>query len=198
MGKSKEKDKAKDGEEKPKKGGILKMVIFAVVLLAAGAGGAFGAFAAGLFGAPEVIEDNSPKFVMKGEEDPYAPAGAGKEGDQIAIVHGEGGSEYRIAYYSFSDPFTSNLLDSTALIQVELAASTQRDGRILQWLGQHELAIRSAILTELANTPEADIYSVAGKKRLKAGLTKAINAVLSENEGFGGVNDVHFKTLLVQ
>lgn len=200
MAKAKDKGKGKEaeGEEKPK-GGFLKMLIFAVVLLAVGAGGAYGAYAAGLFGdAGGAAEDNSPKLVRKGEDDPYAPPDDGKGKDVGAVVHGDGGNEFRTAYYSFSEPFTSNLLDSAALIQVDLAASTQRDGRVLQWLGQHELAIRSAILTELANTPEADIYSTAGKDRLKAGLTEAINAVLTENEGFGGVDDVHFKGFLVQ
>ncbi len=197
MAKGKDKDKAKDGEDKPK-GGALKMLIFAIVLLAVGAGGAYGAFAAGLIGGGEVKEDNKPKLVRKGEEDPYAPAGEGKGDEQVSIVHGEGGSEFRTAYYTFAEPFTSNLSDSPALIQVDLAASTQRDGRVLQWLSQHELAVRSAILTELANTPEADIYSSDGKDRLKASITEAINSVLTEKEGFGGVDDVHFKALLVQ
>lgn len=195
MAKGKEKDK--DGEDKPK-GGALKMVIFAIVLLAVGAGGAYGAFAAGLFGGPVIKEDNNPKLVRKGETDPYAPADDGKDAAPVDVVHGDGGNEFRTAYYSFSEPFTSNLAESPALIQVDLAASTQRDGRVLQWLAKHELAIRSAILTELANTPEANLYTMKGKDRLKADLTKAINDVLTEKEGFGGVDDVHFKALLIQ
>lgn len=195
---SKAKGKGSDDEEGGKgKGGFLKMVIFAVVLLTLGAGGAYGAFAAGLFGGAEVVEDNTPKLIAKGAEDPFAPVG-GKGDEQTAIVHGDGGSEYRIAYFSFEEPFTSNLAGSAAMIQVDIAASTQRDGRVLQWLGQHELAIRSALLTELANTPEADIYTSDGKKRLQTRLTAGINAVLTENEGFGGVDNVHFKAFLVQ
>ncbi|PKP89481.1 MAG: flagellar basal body-associated protein FliL, partial [Alphaproteobacteria bacterium HGW-Alphaproteobacteria-15] len=110
----------------------------------------------------------------------------------------EGGSKYRTAYYSFEESFTSNLADSPGLVQVELAVSTRRDGRVLQWVRNHELAIRSAILTQLAATPEAEVYDVAGKERLAKRLTQAINDVLEENEGFGGIDAVHFRGFLVQ
>ncbi|MEZ5748344.1 MAG: flagellar basal body-associated FliL family protein [Caenibius sp.] len=84
------------------------------------------------------------------------------------------------------------------MIQLNLAASTRRDGRVLQWLKLHEIAVRSAILVELAATPEEDVYTVAGKQRLQQRLTAAINAVLVANEGFGGVDAVHFEAFVVQ
>lgn len=188
--------KAGDASEKPK-GGMMKMVLGAVLLLGVGAGGAYGAFAAGFIGAAEASGPNHPEFVRKGESDPYEMPSSGK-GDDIAVVHGEGGSEYRTAYYSFDESFTSNLADSPALIQAELAVSTRRDGRVLTWVATHELAIRSAILVELAATPEQDIVAVEGKQALAERLVVAINAVLEENEGFGGIEAVHFNGLLVQ
>ncbi|MFU7529340.1 flagellar basal body-associated FliL family protein [Qipengyuania sp. ASV99] len=181
--------------DKPK-GGMMKMVLGAVLLLAVGAGGAYGAFAAGLIGAHQEGGPDLPKLVRKGETDPYAMPTDSK--DAAAPVYGEGGSEYRTAYYSFEQTFTSNLADSPALIQVDLAVSTRRDGRVLGWVKNHELAIRSAVLVQLAATPEADIYDVEGKDALSKRLTDAINAVLEENEGFGGIEAVHFKGLLVQ
>ncbi|MGD9665547.1 MAG: flagellar basal body-associated protein FliL, partial [Novosphingobium sp.] len=99
---------------------------------------------------------------------------------------------------SFAEDFTSNLKNSDGLVQISLAASTQRDGRVLIWLKKHELAIRSAILTTLADTPEADIYSVDGKTRLQTRLTKAINTELTKREGFGGVDAVYFRSFIVQ
>ncbi|MEM6475073.1 MAG: flagellar basal body-associated FliL family protein [Pseudomonadota bacterium] len=196
-GKAKAKDENTDEGAKPK-GGMLKMLLGAVLLLGVGAGGAYGAFAAGLLGGEVSQEADVPKLVRKGESDPYEMPGDAKGDEAIEIVHGEGGSEYRTAYYSFEDGFTSNLSDTAGLIQVELAASTQRDGRVLQWLKTHELAIRSAILVQLAATPEDDVYSVEGRKRLSKRLADAINAVLEENEGYGGVEGVHFKAFLVQ
>ncbi len=105
---------------------------------------------------------------------------------------------FKTTYIPLEGNFTSNLRDSEALIQLSLAASTRRDGRVLQWLGKHELAVRSAMLAVIADTPEEDVYSVAGKERLQKRLTDAINKVLSEREGFGGVDAVYFKTFIIQ
>lgn len=197
---SKGKDKAdKQGEGgKSGKGGMIKIIIGAVLLLGLGAGGAYGAFAMGMFGGDGEHEPDMPKLVMKGEEEPYPLPGGEKDKEGEAPVYGEGGSKYRTAYYSFEEGFTSNLADSPGLVQVELAVSTRRDGRVLQWVHNHEIAIRSAILTQLAATPEAEVYDVAGKDRLAKRLTKAINEVLEENEGYGGIDAVHFRGFIVQ
>jgi flagellar FliL protein len=198
MSKGKEKsDKDSEGG-KSGKGGMMKIIIGAVLLLGLGAGGAYGAFAMGVFGGDSHSEPDEPKLVLKTETDPYPMPGAEKEKDAAAPVYGEGGSKYRTVYYSFTESFTSNLADSPGLIQVELAVSTRRDGRVLQWVKNHELAIRSAILAQLAATSEAEVYDVAGKQRLGQRLTKAVNDVLEENEGFGGIDAVHFRGFLVQ
>lgn len=198
MAKGKDKAEGEDGG-KSGKGGLIKMILGAVLLLGIGAGGAYGAFAMGLIpGIDGKHEPDQPKLVLKTDVDPYPVPGAEKEKEAAAPVYGEGGSKYRTVYYSFADSFTSNLADSPGLVQVELAVSTRRDGRVLQWVKNHELAIRSAILAQLAATPEAEAYDVEGKKRLAARLTKAVNQVLEENEGFGGIDAVHFRGFLVQ
>ena len=200
MSKGKEKaDKDAEGGAKGGKGGVIKLALGAVALLSIGAGGAYGAFAMGLIGTGDgEDEPDVPQLVLKGEADPYPPPGSDKEKDAAAPVYGEGGSKYRTAYYRFEESFTSNLLDSPGLVQVELAVSTRRDGRVLQWVKNHELAIRSAILAQLAATPEAEVYDVAGKAKLGKRLTQAINDVLEENEGYGGIDAVHFRGFLVQ
>jgi flagellar protein FliL len=199
MSKGKDKaDKEGEGGGKSKKGGMMKIIIGAVLLLGVGAGGAYGAFAMGLLGGDSHKEPDTPKLVMKGEEDPYPLPGAEKKKDETPPVYGDGGSKYRTAYYSFEEGFTSNLADSPGLVQVELAVSTRRDGRVLQWVHNHEIAIRSAILAQLAATPEAEVYAVDGKQRLAKRLTQAINAVLEENEGYGGIDSVHFRGFIVQ
>lgn len=191
------KDAEKADDEKSKGGGMMKMVIGGVAMLAVGAGGAYGAVAAGLLGGGDGSnEPDLPKLVKKGDSDPYEMPG--KKKDEGAAVYGEGGSEYRTAYYSFEESFTSNLSDSPSLIQVEIAVSTQHDGRVLAWVKSHELAIRSAILAQLSATPEADVYSPEGRERINERLTKAINEVLEEHEGFGGIDAVHFNGFLVQ
>ena len=192
-----------DKDAKPKKGkGLLVKALLGVALLGVGGGGVFGLMAAGVLpggGGHEEKEDNRPKLVKKGEEDPFAVKGEGeKEGEGPAEVDGDGGSEYRTSYYSFAEDFTSNLNNSDALVQVSLACSTRRDGRVLMWLKKHELAIRSAMLNVLADTPEEDVYSIAGKEKLQKRLTASINKVLTDTEGFGGVDQVYFRAFIIQ
>ena len=194
-----------DTEEPPKKKskkGLLVKGGIALLLVAGGGGGTY-AFVHGGMGKAE--EDSKakakdePKLVKKGEEDPYAPKAEGGEGEAAgADVEGEGGSAYRTSYYKFSDEFTSNLKNSSALMQLSLACSTRRDGRVLMWLKKHELAMRSEILVVLADTPEEDAYSPGGKEHLQQRLAAAINKVLVQTEGFGGVDRVYFKSFLVQ
>ena len=66
------------------------------------------------------------------------------------------------------------------------------------WMQQHELAIRSSILTVLADTPEEQLGSIEGKQALRKRLTAAINDELTSQEGFGGVDQVYFRSFIVQ
>ena len=185
-------------QKKGKKGLLIKLVL-ALVLVGAGGGGTYAFVFAGKTDKPEAKVKDEPKLVKKGEDDPYAPKAEGGEGGEGGgEIEGEGGSEYRTAYYKFSDDFTSNLKNSSALMQLSLACSTRRDGRVLVWLKKHELAIRSEILVVLADTPEEDAYTPAGKEHLQQRLAAAINKVLVQTEGFGGVDRVYFKSFLVQ
>ena len=190
-----------DTEKKPKKGkGLLVKALGGLALLGVGGGGVFAAVQTGMIGShAEAKEDNNPKLIRKGEEDPYAPkAGGGEEGGGGEAVYGEGGSEYRTAYYTYEGDFTANLKGSDSLIQVSLAASTRRDGRVLMWQKEHELAIRSALLAVLADTTEDQASTIDGKARLQKRLTAAINKVLIDEEGFGGIDDVFFRSFIVQ
>jgi flagellar protein FliL len=190
-----------EAEAKPRKGkGMLTKLLAGIGLIGVGGGGVFGAYATGMIGGggAHEKEDNRPKLIRKGEEDPFAPKSDGKEGEAPPDISGDGGSEYRTSYYSFAEDFTSNLKDSDALLQISLACSTRRDGRVLLWLKKHELAIRSAMLAVIADTPEHDIDTIEGKANMQRRLTAAINKVLSDAEGFGGVDAVYFRAFIVQ
>jgi flagellar FliL protein len=182
--------------KKSKKGLLLK-ILLGVAMLGVGGGGAVGLMAAGIVGGGHGgDEPEGPGLVRKGADDPYFVLGEKK--DAVEIVHGDGGSKYRTAYFNFTDSFTSNLKNSSALVQVSLTASTQRDGRVLMWLGEHELALRSRVLVELADTDEASINSDVGRSQLQQRLTAAINHELERLEGFGGVDNVLFTQIIVQ
>jgi flagellar FliL protein len=193
-----------EAEPKPnKKGkGLLFKLLIGVVLIGAGGGATFALVQSGMIGEQEGTAKKKakdfPKLIRKGEEDPYAPATEAKEGEGAPEVEGEGGSLYRTSYYNFTDDFTSNLRNSSALVQISLACSTRRDGRVLMWLKKHELAIRSELLVVLADTPEEDAFTPEGKQRLQKRMAETINQVLTKTEGFGGVDQVYFKSFLVQ
>lgn len=200
MSDKKDKDAGAEGGKPKKSKGLVLIVIALLVMIGGGAGTAFALVKLGVIGGGgvKVKEDNNPKLIRKGEEDPYAPKAEGKEGEGAKEVEGEGGSEYKTSYYTFADEFTSNLRGSASLVQVSIACSTHRDGRVLMWLKKHELAIRSALLVVLADTPDTDIETAEGKDRLQKRMTAAINKVLTQNEGFGGVDQVYFRSFLVQ
>ncbi|MCJ2183245.1 flagellar basal body-associated FliL family protein [Novosphingobium sp. 1949] len=194
-----DKGKKGDGEEKPKGKGKMGLILIGVGMLAVGGGGAAGAMMFLGGGHGEVEEPKGPQLIKKGETDPYAPPAAEGEGEGATHeVEGDGGDEYRTAYYTFKDEFTSNLKDSDSLVQLALACSTRRDGRVLLWLAKHELAIRSNMLAVIADTPEDDMYTIQGKDKLQKRLTKTINDVLKKKEGYGGVDAVYFRTLIIQ
>ncbi len=194
--------KTNDAEAKPKKGkGLIIKLLTGVALIGTGGGAAFGLIQSGVLSnnAENKKEANHPKLVRKGDLDPFAPKAEGdKEGAELEGAEGEGGSEYRTSYFTFSDEMTSNLQNSDSFVQIGLAASTRRDGRVLIWMKKHELPIRSQLLIELANTEEDDIRTPDGKLRLQKRMTDAINKVLTQREGFGGVDAVYFRSFLVQ
>jgi flagellar FliL protein len=193
----------KDKEAKPKKagGGMIIKIGGAVALLGVGGGGVFGLVASGLIGGGSKVvikQDNHPKLIRKGEADSFAPVAKEGEGEGGKGAEGDGGSEYRTLYFSFTEDFTSNLKGTESLVQVSIACSTHRDYRVVLWLKKHELAIRSAMLAVLADTTDESIQTPQGKEALQRRLTAAINKVLTDTEGFGGVDAVYFKNFIIQ
>jgi flagellar FliL protein len=192
--------KDKEAKAAKKGGGMIIKIVGAVALLGAGGGGVFALVASGVIGGGKVAikEDKNPKLIRKGETDPFAPAAKEGDGEGGKATEGDGGSEYRTAYFSFSEDFTSNLKGAGSLVQVSIACSTHRDYRVLLWLKKHELAIRSAMLAVLADTSEDEVQTPQGKAALQRRLAQAINKVLVEAEGFGGVDAVYFKNFIIQ
>lgn len=191
---------SEEPEKKPKKKkGLMLMVVGAILLLGLGGGGVFALLQSGMIGGhAQAKPDNQPKLIRKGAVDPYTPGAKDPEKGAVETVYGQGGSEYRTAYFQFEEEFTANLKGSEALVQVGIAAATRRDGRVLMWAKEHELAIRSALLAILADTTEEEVTSIEGKTRLQKRMTAAINQILVSKEGYGGFDDVFFLSLVVQ
>ena len=197
-----------DTEKPKKKGKLVKLIGIAVVLLLlVGGGVGAGMFFAGRMGAAKAdakpADSNVPQLVPKSEEVRIsAAAGSGSEtsggGSKEATPAGDGGAKYASTYYEMDKDFTSNLQDSVHYIQVGIAVSTPYDQRVIDNLKTHEIAVRSAILMALGDTTEDEVFTSDGKKQLQKRLVAAINQVLIQKEGFGGISNVYFTNFVVQ
>jgi flagellar FliL protein len=197
-----------DTEATPKKKGkLVKLIgIAAALLVLVGAGAAGGMFFAQKMGggsAEAKPADNLPRLVPKSEEVRVSAAeGSGSEtsgaGAKEATPPGEGGAKYASTYYELDKDFTSNLQDSVHYIQVGVAVSTPYDQRVIDNLKTHEIAVRSSILMALGDTTEDEVFTSEGKRQLQKRIADAINKVLIQKEGFGGVSNVYFTNFVVQ
>ncbi len=185
-------------KKKGKKGKIL-VLAGAVVLLGGGVGG--GVLAARSFGGAKAAVDNSPKLVPKSEQKaPVAKEGGegGGSAKPTGGPAGTGGEKFASTYYPMDKEFTANLQGSTHFIQVGLALSTHYDDRVIANLKADDIAVRSAVLMALGDTPEDQVFTSDGKRALQARIVKAINATLVQKEGFGGISNAYFTSFVVQ
>lgn len=202
--------KTESKEEKPaKKGGMMKIIILVVVLLvvvAGGVGGGIYAMQSGMFGGGGAHAETyeKPRLVPKSEEKRASAGGeegghgGGGGGGGHSGPMGEGAEKYASTYFQLDKEFTSNLKDSVHFVQVGIAVSTPYDERVIEGLRTHEIAVRSAILLALGDATEEQVFTAEGKRALQVHLTKAINAVLKQKEGFGGIGNVYFTNFVVQ
>lgn len=207
-------DKAETGTEAPKKkkGGIMKLlmlVVGLVVLIGGGVAGGLYAANAGLFGGggESHVAADTPRLVpaseqkrpeAKGGEGDRGGGGGGEGGHGMPTPKGEGGAPYASNYYAMEKEFTSNLQNSVHFVQVGVAVSTPYDDKVIENLRTHEIAIRSAILMALGETTEEQVFTGEGKRQMQRRIAKAINDVLKQKEGFGGISNVYFTNFVVQ
>ena len=184
---------ADDKPEKPaKKKGKLKLILIAAGAVAVLGGGGV---AAGVY----VGRGHSDK---KPVEDPNQPKLMERKGSSEITTPWRGPGpdprKYQASYYTIEQAFTANLRDSDGFVQVGLGVSTFYDEKVLDRLKTDEIPIRSAVLLTLAEQDAQAITTAAGKAGLKQQLKKAINDVLVQREGFGGVDDVYFTSFVIQ
>ena len=105
---------------------------------------------------------------------------------------------FATTYYEFPGNFTTNLKGSKKFLQISLGVSTQYDEAVMVNVESHQLALRSEILGVMSEFTMEDLAGREGKGRLAVSLKDAINGILEGVEGFGGVENVHFTSFVVQ
>jgi flagellar protein FliL len=203
---------AAKSDPKIKSGKMKKLIVIGVgtiVLVGAGVGAGVYASGAGFAGGSAHHEDpNRPKLVLRSTEEAAPSEGAEDEGKEptpkvgtVSVVSDRkvnNPKKYEVTYFPIEQAFTANLADGSGFVQVGVTLSTYFDGRLIANLKRQSVPIRSAILLVLSDQESAVLSTPEGKQMLQRQLTKAVNAVLREHEGFGGVDNVYFTNLVLQ
>ena len=187
---------AKPGKKARKKGGRLKkLVLLLVALIVIGGGAAGGYFAMGGFrGHADEANPDLPQLVVR-EDVSDEVADAARE----RARHGHPDPHvFQSTYVPLEGNFTSNLRGGDAFVQIGLGVSTYYDTHVTENITRNMMAIRSAVIMVLSESDPIDIATFQGKQRLKEALKNAINGVLTNREGFGGIDEVYFTSLVTQ
>ncbi len=184
-------------EEKKSKGGLIKIILFAVggiVLVVIGLGAGYFVFGSSQPDPSEEIETIIERKLQeaeaaKAEQDNASPEKVSKETPEQ--------ENFVTIYYEFPGTFTTNLRGSRKMLQVGVGVSTQYDDTVMINVESHELALRSTILGVLSEFAEEDVQGTNGKAALAAALKQGINSKLILLENFGGVEEVLFTSFVL-
>lgn len=207
---------AEENNQDNKKGGLVKIIIMAIsgiVLLGIGLG--IGIFMGGDETDPsseisQIIDkkENPDEAQLENKEEEVAVEDCLEEEKNEAGECPAGPKKipkivpeeelFATTYYEFPGNFTTNLKDSKKFLQISLGVSTQYDEQVMVNVESHQLALRSEILGVMSEFSPEDISGRDGKEQLSIMLKDGINRVLEGVEGFGGVENVHFTSFVLQ
>ena len=105
---------------------------------------------------------------------------------------------FETIYHEFPGTFTTNLAGSRKMLQVGVGVSTQYDDTVMMNVEAHQLALRSVILGVISDFSEDDVKGATGREKLAAALRDGINGKLEALENFGGIEEVHFTSFVLQ
>lgn len=186
---------AEAGAKPKKKGGKKKKLILLLIVVMLGAGGGYYA----MYGLPgshrnaeaEQHADEPQLVVRDGMTATDAQRAAARQGRVDPHV-------FKTTYIPLEGNFTSNLRGGDNFVQVGLGLSTFYDDHVKEAVERNMMAIRSAIILALSEADPVEITTLSGKEALKNALKDAINRVLTNREGFGGIDDVYFTSFVTQ
>ena len=211
---------AENKDENEKKGGIVKIAIFAaagLVLLGIGLGIGALIFSGGEEPDPsaevsEIIEGKK-EDQEKPKEDESEESDSEEEVEMECTENADGEQEcvpkkkvkkvnveekFLTTYYEFPGNFTTNLRSSKRFLQITVGVSTQYDEEVMVNVESHQLALRGIILAVMSEYSEEDVAGIEGKQNLSNSLKDALNGFLEDKEGFGGVEGIHFTSFVLQ
>ena len=93
---------------------------------------------------------------------------------------------------------TTNLKGSRRFLQIEIGVSTKYDQEILDNVENHLTSLKADILAALSDYTEEMVEGRESRKMLANDLRDVINKKLEELEGFGGIEEVHLTSYVMQ
>lgn len=184
-------------EEKKSKGGLIKIILFAVggiMLVVMGLGVGYFVFGSS---QPDPSEEIETIIERKMEEAEAAKSAADNASPQKVSKETPEQENFITIYYEFPGTFTTNLRGSRKMLQVGIGVSTQYDDTVMMNVEAHELALRSTVLGVLSEFGEEDVQGANGKAALASALKEGINSKLILLENFGGVEEVLFTSFVL-
>ena len=200
---------AEEEKEEKKKGNLLPIIIGAVggiVLLLAGLGLGYFLFSSTPADpsqeVDEIIEKNKPEEETEEEcinpvENAEGEIECQGDPEKVALETPET-QVFLTTYFEFPGNFTTNLMNSRKFLQISLGVSTQYDDRVMTNVDEHQLALRSEILGTMSEFTEESIQGKKGRQALADALKVVINEKLEKLESFGGIDEVHFTSFVLQ
>ena len=190
-----------ENTEPKKRGPLLRILAFALgglLLIAAGLGGGYLLFGSGQSDPSEEIESIIEKKMEQAEAEKAAEEDlAADEASKVAKEAPEV-EAFVTTYFEFPGTFTTNLMNSRKFVQVGIGVSTQYDESVMVNVESHQLALRSEILNSMSEFSEQDVQGKSGRMLLAVALRDSINGKLMLLEGFGGIEEVHFTSFVLQ
>ncbi len=182
-----------DLDGRPKGGFFKKLITWllaTIVLAGAGFGAGFYYADAPLSPSQEVLRLIEKNAADAAAEEETGPMRVPREMPQT--------EQFETSYYEFPDALTTNLKGSRRFLQVGVGLSTQYDATVIANVERHAMALRSDMLGVMSGFTEEEVEAEGGRDQLSTRLKDAINARLLELEGFGGIEDVFFRTFVLQ
>ena len=189
-----------ENNEPKKRGGLIKILLFSfggIALIGIGLGVGFLLFGNAQPDPSEEIEQIIERKMEEADAKKLADEEAAKGDSKVAKETPEV-ETFVTTYFEFPGTFTTNLMNSRKFLQVGLGVSTQYDDTVMGNVESHQLALRSEILNTMSEFSEADVQGKNGREALALALRDSINLKLVDLEDFGGIQEVHFTSFVLQ
>ena len=189
-----------ENNEPKKKGFILRILIFVVaglILIGAGLGGGYILFGGSQPDPSDEIEAIIEKKMAEADAERLAEEEAALSNEKV-VKETPDIETFVTTYFEFPGTFTTNLRSSRKFLQVGLGVSTQYDDEVISNVEDHQLALRSEILNVMSEFTEEEIQGKEGREALARALADGVNVKLMQLEDFGGIEEVHFTSFVLQ